>query len=180
MCIHAQKVTVHFIRPLAMFPNRVFIPTSIVSCRIKRHFRQVSSEQMPPLFRYNVDTVEGAIWLPCLLFGLCAGRFDLRRMCNGTEQMESSNHCCHCRRAGEYVRPLGTGRKETCNVPDLSNHNKSSSSQLHLNLTRVSNVNSYRMLAIVWEPPSLGLRRDMQMTQTLWQWKCALLFTCHR
>ncbi len=163
-----------------MFPNRVFIPSSIVSCRIKRHFRQVSSEQMPPLYRYDVDTVEGAIWLPCLLFGLCAGRFDLRRMCNGTEQMESSNHCCHCRRAGEYVRPLGTGRKETCNVPDLSKHNKFSSSQLHLNLTRVANVNSYRRLAIVWEPPSLGLQGDMQMTQTLWQWKCALLFTCHR
>lgn len=118
---------------------------------------------MPPLCRYDVDTVEGAIWLPCLLFGLCAGRFNLCRMCNGTEQMESSNHCCHCRRAGEYVRPLETGRKETCNVPDLSNHNKSSTSQLHLNLTRASNVNSYQILAIVWEPPSLGLLGDMQM-----------------
>lgn len=61
MCIHAQRVMVHFIRPLAMFPNRLFIPTSIVSCRIKSHFHQVSSKQMPPLCCYDVDTVEGAI-----------------------------------------------------------------------------------------------------------------------
>lgn len=36
--------------------------------RVKRQFHKVSSEQMPPLCCYDVDTVEGGIRLPCLLF----------------------------------------------------------------------------------------------------------------